>query len=258
MTVRSKYGFGGYLQMFVVLVCAFITLCTALLGSKGLAGELKVRGAGFAFLLLAFLFSWFLYRLAKQLLTIGVEGDRIRFSLPFLPFVRWSRRVDSYDCKCAVRVYGNHVLHPATWLVANGHPCVEIYRYVYRNYDELAAAIPLPRKRVTKPVDAIDYVALMLRLRQVKCRDVRQWFCPVCGLPLGDFAPWGTDGKTPTYEICPCCGVEWGYEDDSREARRAFRHRWLASGAEWFHPQERPRDWNLDRQLKNVKKDECD
>lgn len=38
-------------------------------------------------------------------------------------------------------------------------------------------------------------------------------FCHVCGYPLGDYNPWGDDGKTPTYDICPCCGVEWGNED---------------------------------------------
>lgn len=27
-------------------------------------------------------------------------------------------------------------------------------------------------------------------------------------IPLGDYNPWGDDGKTPTYDICPCCGVE--------------------------------------------------
>lgn len=32
-------------------------------------------------------------------------------------------------------------------------------------------------------------------------------FCRVCGLPL-DEDPWGEDGKTPNYTICPCCGVD--------------------------------------------------
>lgn len=244
--------------MYTVLLCAVLALCSALTGIRGLTGEVRSRGVAVAFLLLTPVFGWFLYRLTKQLLTIRVERDRIRFSLPFLPFVHWSRRVGSYECKCTVRVEGNHSLHPATWLVADGHPRMEIYRYVYRNYDELVAAIPLPRKRLTMPVDAIAYVAIMLRLRRVKCRDVRQWFCPVCGLPLGDFAPWGEDGRTPTYDICPCCGVEWGNEDTDRKSRCEFRRRWLASGAEWFCPQERPRDWSLDRQLKNVRKNELD
>ena len=38
-------------------------------------------------------------------------------------------------------------------------------------------------------------------------------FCPICGYPLDNYNLWGDDGKTPTYDICPCCGVEWGNED---------------------------------------------
>ena len=34
-------------------------------------------------------------------------------------------------------------------------------------------------------------------------------YCRICGYRLG-FEPWGDDEKTPTYEICPCCGVEFG------------------------------------------------
>lgn len=37
-------------------------------------------------------------------------------------------------------------------------------------------------------------------------------YCRICGYRLG-FEPWGDDEKTPTYEICPCCGVEFGNED---------------------------------------------
>jgi hypothetical protein len=33
--------------------------------------------------------------------------------------------------------------------------------------------------------------------------------CRICGLKQ-DFKPWGEDGKTPAFEICSCCGVEFG------------------------------------------------
>ena len=56
------------------------------------------------------------------------------------------------------------------------------------------------------------------------------YHCPICGLPL-DFAPWGDDGKTPTYEICPCCGVEWGNEDYTPESRKECLNKWLVAGA---------------------------
>ena len=42
-------------------------------------------------------------------------------------------------------------------------------------------------------------------------------YCKVCGYKLS-FESWGDDGNTPTYEICPCCGVEFGNEDYTAES----------------------------------------
>lgn len=66
-----------------------------------------------------------------------------------------------------------------------------------------------------------------------------KYHCPVCGLLL-NFAPWGEDGKSPSYEICHCCDVEWGNEDYTPNSLQAYRHKWLASGAEWFDLQKKP------------------
>lgn len=57
-------------------------------------------------------------------------------------------------------------------------------------------------------------------------------FCRVCGYePEGP--PWGEDGRTPTFEICPCCGVEWGYQDATPIGVDRYRSGWLQSGAQW-------------------------
>ena len=32
--------------------------------------------------------------------------------------------------------------------------------------------------------------------------------CRVCGYCDEELFPWGEDGETPTFEICPCCNVE--------------------------------------------------
>ena len=34
--------------------------------------------------------------------------------------------------------------------------------------------------------------------------------CRVCG-KVQDDPTWGEDGKTPTFDICDCCGVQFGY-----------------------------------------------
>lgn len=39
--------------------------------------------------------------------------------------------------------------------------------------------------------------------------------CKVCDFDCSPFFPWGEDGLTPSYSICPQCGVEFGYEDTS-------------------------------------------
>lgn len=75
--------------------------------------------------------------------------------------------------------------------------------------------------------------------------------CRVCGLWQSE-PPWGTDGKTPTYDFCPCCGVEFGYGDATQEACQKWRKKWLEAGAQWVEPKKRPKDWDLRKQLRAI------
>ena len=77
-------------------------------------------------------------------------------------------------------------------------------------------------------------------------------FCKVCGLTFKDFYPWGPNGDLTSFEICPCCGVEWGYEDCSEEATVQYRLAWICDGMKWFMPEERPVNWNVYQQLEKV------
>ncbi len=77
--------------------------------------------------------------------------------------------------------------------------------------------------------------------------------CRVCGLFLGkDYFPWGEDGQCPTFDICPCCGVEFGYEDCSAESIKAFRNEWFVEETPWFDPKRKAENWSLEEQLKNI------
>lgn len=67
--------------------------------------------------------------------------------------------------------------------------------------------------------------------------------CRVCGLRLDD-PPWSHDGCTPLYDYCPCCGVEFGYQDATPPGARRYREEWLNDGAIWSEPSEMPTDWN--------------
>ena len=54
--------------------------------------------------------------------------------------------------------------------------------------------------------------------------------CRVCGLRQAE-PPWGRDGASPTFDFCPCCGIEFGYHDASVEGARRARRAWLERGA---------------------------
>jgi hypothetical protein len=75
--------------------------------------------------------------------------------------------------------------------------------------------------------------------------------CRICGLEQKD-PPWGKDKKTPNFEICGCCGTEFGYEDVSPVSAKNHRRKWIESGAIWFNPKKKPKEWNLRKQLRNV------
>lgn len=82
--------------------------------------------------------------------------------------------------------------------------------------------------------------------------------CPVCGYEL-DFAPWM--GASPADEICPSCGIQFGYDDavgGDVQARNSvydtWRESWIKKGMPWFSSGvAQPPDWNPDEQLRRLK-----
>ena len=76
-------------------------------------------------------------------------------------------------------------------------------------------------------------------------------YCRVCGYKL-KFFPWESDNNTPTFEICPCCGAEFGYDDYTPQSVMAYRENWIKSGSKWFDPAKKPDNWSLEKQLHNI------
>jgi len=67
--------------------------------------------------------------------------------------------------------------------------------------------------------------------------------CPVCAYPAM---------TEPVEEgnICPCCGTEFGYDDDLEVTYTQLRARWLQGGALWFsHVVPAPITWDPILQL---------
>jgi hypothetical protein len=78
-------------------------------------------------------------------------------------------------------------------------------------------------------------------------------YCRVCGHYNVDL-PWGKNGSLPSFNICDCCGSEFGYHDFSIIGIRRQREAWLKHADNWNNPSAKPKDWNLEAQLKNIPK----
>ncbi|TGE18578.1 hypothetical protein [Hymenobacter elongatus] len=77
------------------------------------------------------------------------------------------------------------------------------------------------------------------------------WYCRVCGLDY-DVSPWGPQEAAPDYSTCACCGVVFGYDDQTAASATAYRNSWLEAGGKWFYPRMQPSDWQLQPQLAQI------
>lgn len=95
--------------------------------------------------------------------------------------------------------------------------------------------------------------------------------CPCCGYPDLDrpayaampatldplpLPPYGAHWGAPSYEVCDCCGFEFGNEDDPGTAAPItfsdYLADWIADGERWFAPGKRPPGWSLAGQLRDA------
>lgn len=80
-----------------------------------------------------------------------------------------------------------------------------------------------------------------------------RWICPVCGYPDLDEPPRDRMGYA-LFGICPCCMVQFGYDDvaptaEGMTARQAaLRAGWIAEGCPWKGVGNPPDGWNGRRQ----------
>src|SRR5207253_394180 len=81
--------------------------------------------------------------------------------------------------------------------------------------------------------------------------------CPVCGFP-GLYEPPRYSGGS--YEICPCCGIQFGYTDEAggdidkrTSIYQQWREKWIKDGMVWSsRGRNPPSGWNPVAQLKNI------
>jgi hypothetical protein len=81
--------------------------------------------------------------------------------------------------------------------------------------------------------------------------------CPVCGFDKLLEPPYSID-DCPSYEICSCCGFEYGYDDaDQHYSFEGYREKWIKNGYEFTDEDDKPTGWNeqlMREQLKNTLK----
>ena len=78
------------------------------------------------------------------------------------------------------------------------------------------------------------------------------YMCPICGYPGLDEPPYDEYGCA-SFDICPCCGVEYGYHDCTTP-HVELRQRWIALGMPWSHPPS-PSGWDPEKQLRDADMD---
>jgi hypothetical protein len=83
------------------------------------------------------------------------------------------------------------------------------------------------------------------------------YLCFVCGFGGLDEPPWSNGAGSD--EICPSCGIHFGYDDyaggnaGAREALyRRRRATWIAEGMKWWSSNGQPDGWDAEAQLRSV------
>ncbi|MEW5953608.1 MAG: hypothetical protein AB1815_07690 [Bacillota bacterium] len=76
--------------------------------------------------------------------------------------------------------------------------------------------------------------------------------CPVCGYEKL-YEPAYNKYGYGSHEICPCCGYQFGYDDDDQGiSHEEYRNNWLKSGAKWFDASTKPDNWDAKTQLLRI------
>jgi hypothetical protein len=71
-------------------------------------------------------------------------------------------------------------------------------------------------------------------------------YCPLCGFGPHQDAYASAKELRASFDICECCGCEYGYDDNIEHYRR-----WQEGGYKWFKQAARPKGWTIESQLRH-------
>ena len=77
--------------------------------------------------------------------------------------------------------------------------------------------------------------------------------CPVCAYD-GLYEPPRSSSGGGSYEICPCCGFQFGVSDDDEGFDYdGWRQAWIDNGMNWFsRSRSHPDNWDPREQLRRI------
>ena len=76
------------------------------------------------------------------------------------------------------------------------------------------------------------------------------YICPICGFESLVEDPGTLPNLVATFEICGCCGWEFGYDNPTNAV--FYRQSWMDNGCVWFIRQNKPVGWTPEEQLAGV------
>ena len=172
MAIISKYRKGAY--MTTILPLLMLVMCIGMLYL--FIGSLS--GDGFAYtsiwlsialLFLSVMFGWLAVLSFKLYSRKVIEGNELKYYMPYIQFLVFYKDIDDYDAKYYVRTFNRYgAIIYGIWLIKNGKLRYEMYGNTFRNLHELGGAIKLPRYVIKKPVLPFTLAAYQIGLKRVK------------------------------------------------------------------------------------------
>ncbi len=138
----------------------------------------SLSGDGFAYtsiwlsialLFLSVMFGWLAVLSFKLYSRKVIEGNELKYYMPYIQFLVFYKDIDDYDAKYYVRTFNRYgAIIYGIWLIKNGKLRYEMYGNTFRNLHELGSAIKLPRYVIKKPVLPFTLAAYQIGLKRVK------------------------------------------------------------------------------------------
>ena len=173
MTIVSKYSdVGGYMATAMPLLLIGLMIVLIYLTVDALSGGWD---SSYSFLMLcltfmlALLSGWLAFFSFKQYSKKEIDGNIMRYYLPYLPFLVVTKNMEDFDRKVYVKTYDRHRrIVDGIWLVKDGKLRLEMYSDVFSNLEELGKAIKLPSNKIDEPILSLTLIAYQIGLKRVK------------------------------------------------------------------------------------------